>query len=592
MFVRLVAIKTTQCDQVLFMKKANKTEPTIFNLKDVEGHTPLIRAAMKGDNAEIDRLIKKGADPTIGSAALNSLPIHFAAEAGHYSTVVKLLEYAPDTLNLMNNTGYSVLHYAVCSRPENVEVQKNKMAIIEYLFEKKADFHITDKSENTALHVAATVQDNAELINSLLEKGADPNNQNESLITPLICAIRYNNLQSAEALIKKRAGLEVGEREGNAPLHWAVLYNLKEACELLIRYKANINVKNSQNLMPVHYAIRLKHDDVFAYLIEKGAKINTEQSIQFRQLALVFNHEKINASLESIDNINYTDFTVRDEPIYSIYKFLSDFLQILGGKDLSSYQFILRLLAELINQNNGKAANISNAMPTANQNKIVKIIKTGYKGHDFYVYEKCTDAGDEFVFAERGALTQFSWLQNIKREKQGLLNLQSICSPLVKLKFASEKRGEVLEKLAEAKKSSEQKAIQILFQELPAWTHHKRYEVLEVEQKCFKNGRCGFENLKSLLLGLFIEVSSINEGKLLYKEFDLYMHEKALEEFKIYLKNSPQEQNAHSEIYNEIIKTCEANIASKEEKLKSLQASMSLNPLEKLKSFLSVLRKN
>lgn len=88
----------------------------------------------------------------------------------------QLLKSNPD-LNLKDSRGWSLLHYAV---------QQKSVYIAELLVNKSVDLEMKDDYGNTPLW-RATFSSNGkgEMITFLLSKGADPNNMNNSDISPM-----------------------------------------------------------------------------------------------------------------------------------------------------------------------------------------------------------------------------------------------------------------------------------------------------------------------------------------------------------------------------------------------------------------------
>lgn len=96
----------------------------------------------------------------------------------------QLLKSNPD-LNLKDNRGWSLLHYAV---------QQNLVDIADLLITSGVDLEMKDDYGNTPLW-RATFSSNGkgEMIKYLLSKGADPNNTNNSGISPIKLAVTIAN---------------------------------------------------------------------------------------------------------------------------------------------------------------------------------------------------------------------------------------------------------------------------------------------------------------------------------------------------------------------------------------------------------------
>jgi ankyrin repeat protein len=88
----------------------------------------------------------------------------------------------PESVNLLNESGLSLLHEAVGSL-------NNKAT--QLLLEHGAAVDSLDRRKMTALHYAASHR-NLELTKLLLEAGADPNLQDEEGHTPLLAVLTQN----------------------------------------------------------------------------------------------------------------------------------------------------------------------------------------------------------------------------------------------------------------------------------------------------------------------------------------------------------------------------------------------------------------
>ena len=79
---------------------------------------------------------------------------------------------------------------------------KNKYEVMNYLLEKGANINITTEDGTTALH-HAVANDDKELVSYLLEKGADPEIVNNHALKPASLAISTNNTSMLQFLVDK-----------------------------------------------------------------------------------------------------------------------------------------------------------------------------------------------------------------------------------------------------------------------------------------------------------------------------------------------------------------------------------------------------
>ena len=85
---------------------------------DVEGRTPLMRAAFAGDLLRVIALLGEGADPN-GRDSGGDTALMFAAMAGHLLVVKTLLAHGADPL-LPARNGWTALRFAESRRHDEV----------------------------------------------------------------------------------------------------------------------------------------------------------------------------------------------------------------------------------------------------------------------------------------------------------------------------------------------------------------------------------------------------------------------------------------------------------------------------------------
>jgi len=107
------------------------------NVKDNEGHTPLVRAASHGSLDVVQYLVSQGADVN----AKGIKPINAAATHGNWDIVKYLVEQGADV---------NVYVYAV-GTPLHSAIVADNLKMVRYLLANGADVHATEKSQGTVL---------------------------------------------------------------------------------------------------------------------------------------------------------------------------------------------------------------------------------------------------------------------------------------------------------------------------------------------------------------------------------------------------------------------------------------------------------
>lgn len=113
-----------------------------------------------------------------------------------------------------------------------------------------------DKYGNTPLHFVCSTS--PDLVELLIEHGADVNAQNNSGVTPLHCACS-RSLDIVGLLIAHGADVNAQDNRGETPSHWAVGFHCPDEwarqaaiCAALTRAGANANIRSAKGDTPLH----------------------------------------------------------------------------------------------------------------------------------------------------------------------------------------------------------------------------------------------------------------------------------------------------------------------------------------------------
>jgi ankyrin repeat protein len=140
------------------------------------------------------------------------------------------------------------------------------------------------------LHLAA-VLDEAEVAALMLQKGADPNDQDYDLQTPLHAVV---NRKIAEQLVQMGANVDCRDRSGFTPLHVAAADGHPEIAELLLAHGADVDAKDNNGRTPLHEASSGGHFEVAEQLFAKGASVDPrDEAMGWTPLHLAVQHEYI-----------------------------------------------------------------------------------------------------------------------------------------------------------------------------------------------------------------------------------------------------------------------------------------------------------
>ncbi|KAE9977105.1 hypothetical protein BLS_001643 [Venturia inaequalis] len=201
-----------------------------INKPDSKGRTQLWHAAYSGKAESINTLIAAGANRE--AADKDGLrPLHIAVKRGHLAGVIALLV-------------------------------------------AKVDIEAPDATMNKPLHFAAEHVSGCQIIDKLLEAGADINATNTKLSTPLHKAIRLNHIPAQRLLVQRGADIEALRIRWETPAKYAVSHGrLDILCNLIIA-GADPDALTCENKTALHSAAAHEDHNIVQVLLDAGCDID------------------------------------------------------------------------------------------------------------------------------------------------------------------------------------------------------------------------------------------------------------------------------------------------------------------------------
>ena len=269
-----------------------------INLKRNDGATALMLACEKRDEYIFKMLLHSGADPNqvneVGASALMIACYH------EYLEIVKLLLQSDKTkLNIPNIHGVT---------PLAVAAQQGFYDIVQELLENGADPNMAIKDGRTALIIAADAGHH-DIVDTLIQHGAVVNTHTiiighldasemkdklprqsyvdlgdgrlevKHLMTPLLAAITKGHIEVVKILLK--AGADINERDpfsGTTSLVSALAHEKPEIAQLLLDSGADVSVRDYDDGTALDVAIELGYNDIAETIRAKMKEASSPQA--------------------------------------------------------------------------------------------------------------------------------------------------------------------------------------------------------------------------------------------------------------------------------------------------------------------------
>lgn len=135
----------------------------------------------------------------------------------------------------------------------------------------------------TPLHEAAE-RGSDEIVDALIEAGADVSKHNWAYITPLHLAASYGRFDVVQTLVEHHAPLDARDSKGNTPLHNASRNNQSEIVSYLIANKANHLILNNEGYKAFEIAPEPLKSELTEYVIDNLMVTSKTRSLRLSQV--------------------------------------------------------------------------------------------------------------------------------------------------------------------------------------------------------------------------------------------------------------------------------------------------------------------
>lgn len=190
--------------------------------RDPSGETALIAAASRGDMDIVKELLRGGADVNVGVRG-GYTAMHLALINKRDDIADLLLAEPKLDVNARGTDGVTILMTYIWRRRADV---------VEQLLQRGADVNLQEHDGDTALHAACNTGD-LKVLRSLLVKGARPNVKNKLGGTPLMWAAVYGYQDAVQLLLDNGADPRLKDASGVTAAQWADKNKRTEVAQLL-----------------------------------------------------------------------------------------------------------------------------------------------------------------------------------------------------------------------------------------------------------------------------------------------------------------------------------------------------------------------
>ncbi|KER23057.1 hypothetical protein T265_08999 [Opisthorchis viverrini] len=251
--------------------------------KDKGGLVPLHNACSYGHTKVAELLIKHGANVNV-TDLWRFTPLHEAAAKGKFEICRLLLQHGADP-SRKNRDGHMPIDLVKDTDSDVYDLLRGDIAVLEaakrgnlaklqkLITPANINCRDTQGRNSAPLHLAAGYN-NVEVVEFLLESGADVNSKDKGGLIPLHNASSYGHVDVAALLIRYGTSVNAVDKWGYTPLHEAAQKGRTQLCALLLAHGADPAMKNQENQVPLDLATT---DDVKSLLLD--AMLRSDLSI-------------------------------------------------------------------------------------------------------------------------------------------------------------------------------------------------------------------------------------------------------------------------------------------------------------------------
>ena len=235
--------------------------------------------------------------------------LHIAALQGHLNLCKMLIDKHKIDLHLIDNAGYTALHYSA---------ESGNFELVAYIAEMRTELHLKTNDGRNCLHIAA-LQGNLNLCKMLIDKHkVDVNVADKRGWTAVHFSAQSGNCQLVAYFAEMGTDIHLKANDGNNCHNIAAFQGHLSLCKMLMdKHKIDLHMSNNDGWTALHYSAQRGNSEVVAYFAEMGTDIclKTNDGTNCLQIAALQGHfnlckmliDKHLVDLHMTDNYGWTE---------------------------------------------------------------------------------------------------------------------------------------------------------------------------------------------------------------------------------------------------------------------------------------------